>query len=78
MNADPLLTVWTVYQNPSDHPGWWVLRAHDVVRGQENPVPRSEWHAALTLDGVRLALPPGLTRLDRNPTDDPVIYETWI
>ena len=78
MSVDRVFTVWTVYESPSDFPGWWVLRAHDVVPGQPEPIPREEWHAASSLEQVRVALPPGLTCLPRQPDDDPVIYETWI
>jgi hypothetical protein len=33
---------------------------------------------APTLEDARSVLPPGLTRFDRSPEDDPAIAESWI
>jgi hypothetical protein len=75
--TEPLLTVWVVYRCPSDHPGKWVLRAQDATRsGEVRPHP--EFIVADTLDQLRKSVPPGLVCLHRHPTDDAVIYETWI
>lgn len=68
------LLVWTIYEKPSDHPAFFVARPHSSRRG----APVAFVLLAPTLDGVRELLPPGLTRLPRDPTDDPVIVESWI
>jgi hypothetical protein len=70
------MTIWTVYQNPSDYPGKWVLRGHDV--GSGTVTPQKDCFVADSYDLVITALPSGLQRLHRFPGDDPVIYETWL
>lgn len=71
--GDDVWTVWTIYQNPSDYPGKWVLRAHDHPGGA-----RAECYVCDTLNEARSFVPRGLTRLSRHLSDDPVIRETWI
>jgi hypothetical protein len=68
-----VLTVWVIYKSPADYPGAWVLRAHDLPGGQ-----RQECHVCKSLEEARGLIPAGLSRLDRHPYDDPVIYETWL
>ena len=68
-----MITIWTIYQSPSDYPDRWVLRAFDVPGG-----PRQECVVCDTLDQVRACVPPGLFRLSRMPNDEPQIYETWL
>lgn len=70
------LSIWTVYRNPSDMPGWYVVRRH-VVDGQGARA-TSEFASARTLEEVRTMLPLGLTRLPREPTDEPHIVECWL
>lgn len=70
------LTVWTVYVNPADYPGKWVLRGFDVGSGGLRR--REECTVADSLEMIRAQLPLGLVRLDRAPGDDPVIYESWV
>lgn len=68
------LLVWTVCKHPSDAPGMFTARPHSVrARAPCDFVLR---HSAL--DGVRELLPPGLAHMRRDPSDDPVIVETWI
>jgi hypothetical protein len=74
--TESILTIWTVYRSPSDHPGKWVLRGHDVTAA--GSVPRPDCIVADTLDLIRDHLPPGLCRLPRDAADDPVIYESWV
>lgn len=73
MSSHRALTVWTVYHNPKDYPGHWVLRAHDVPGG-----PRADCHVSKSYKGVREQVPMGCVRLDRTADDDPVIFETWV
>lgn len=71
-----VLTVWTIYRNPRDYPGRWVLRAFDV--SVEGTKARSECVVAQTLEEVRIALPPGRVPLGRANGDDPAVYECWV
>jgi hypothetical protein len=71
-----ILTVWTVYENPSDYPGRWVVRAFDVTA--HGVQARAHCTVTSTLDAARAVLPPGLTPLGRNADDDPAIYESWV
>ena len=73
MDAVQKLTIWTIYNSPSDHPGKWVLRGHDVPGG-----PRQEHVVADSLEHIRMAVPPGLICLMRSPEDDATIHESWI
>lgn len=74
--ADNDLHMWTIYQHPSDQPYPYVVRQW-VVR-PSGPVPHSGSIPAMTLEEARGCVPPGLHRIDRDPTDDPVIVETWL
>tara|TARA_R110000868_G_scaffold118062_9_gene313341 strand:- start:2909 stop:3136 length:228 start_codon:yes stop_codon:yes gene_type:complete len=74
---DSTLDIWTITQNPSDHPGKFVARKH-VIRAGETAV-TEDHHIADTLEEVRQMLPRrGLIRLPRARGDDPVIVESWL
>lgn len=76
---EPFLTVWTIYENPSDAPGWFVVRGHDIVHGQTEPVPHERpVGLATNLGGARELVPAGLTCISRSPEDDPCVVESWI
>jgi hypothetical protein len=68
------LLVWTVCENPSDNPGKFTARPHSTRAN----APCDFVLVSDTLDAVRGLLPPGLVRLPRDTSDDPVIVETWI
>lgn len=69
------LPMWVVYDSPSDYPGYWVARLHLSL-----PQPQATdcVLTALTLDTLHWLLPAGLTRLPRQPDDDPAIFEVWL
>lgn len=72
----PGLEIWTVYDHPSDFPDGWIARRFVNDRPQSGPLDtiRSD-----NLDRLRFVLAEkGLTRLDRHPSDDPTIVETWL
>lgn len=69
------LPIWTVYQNPKDHPGKFVSRRWESL---PTPRPTGEVIIANTLEEVREQLPPGLTRLAPQQGDDATIVENWI
>ena len=67
------LTIWAIYDHPSDFPDTWVARrfVNDKVT--------SDVLVSTDLDTLRRHFARlGLVRLDRNPADDPVIVETWL
>lgn len=76
-----VLTLWTIYRNPSDFPGKWVLRGHDIG-GPADSEPASIAHpdcvVADTLEQARAAVPPGLACIPRSESDDPTIVEVWL
>jgi hypothetical protein len=68
------LLIWTVCDHPTDAPEWVTARPYSVRNcGALDCV-----LAAATRDEVRTMLPIGLSRLERDPADDPVIVEVWL
>lgn len=71
------LIFWIVYHRPTDLPGVeYAARAQWIDRGRV--ICAAEHFEAPTIEAIRAMLPPGLARLDRHPSDDPVIVEVWI
>jgi hypothetical protein len=73
-----VLSMWTVYNSPSDYPGKVVARRFDITDGD---VAASDSIIVMDdLDVLRraLAIDMRLTCLSRSPGDDPVIVETWL
>ncbi len=70
------LELYVVYRNPSDFPGQYVVRRQTagpgVILKDARPL------AIGDLTQVRAALPTGLVRLERDPNDDPCIFEVWV
>jgi hypothetical protein len=69
------LPMWVVYDHPRDYPYHYVARMHLTLPG---PKPTDHIILAKDLDALRDDLPPGLTRLARQPDDDPKIIEVWL
>lgn len=69
------LPMWTITANPSDCPGRYVARLHLTLPA---PVVTNQAMVADTLHELRAMLPPGLICFQRDPSDDPVIVETWL
>lgn len=69
--------MWTVYDHPVDYPAHYVVRRSLVGAGMLT-VDREPWAVTESLEAARHALPPGLTRLTRDPDDDPKIVEVWL
>ena len=69
--------VWTIYRHPSDYPEDYVARLWESDSAGTRPTgsivvsPKLE----IVRDHMREL---GLTRLERDPGDDPAILETWI
>lgn len=71
------LWIWTVYQNPSDFPGKFVVRASAILAGRVVMDPEATC-VVETLEEARRAIPPGLYRQPRQRLDDPCIVEVWL
>jgi hypothetical protein len=74
----PQVTVWTVYRHPSDFPGRWVLRGHEIFPNAGTLRSHEACFVASTLEEIRAKIPAGTRRVDRAPEDNPVIYECWL
>lgn len=73
---DSHLPIWTVCGATRDFPGEFTARLHLVVGPRSFPT--AKVLRAPTLEAIRGLLPKGLTRIPRDPKDDPVIVESWI
>jgi hypothetical protein len=71
-----ILSMWTVYDKPKDHPTEFVARRFDcTARG---PVATDDAYTG-SLELIRESLlQAGLIRLARHPDDEPQIVETWL
>lgn len=75
------LRMWTIFENPSDYPGKFVVREVRAKAGRAlsavTPTAVTE-----TLDDARIAAqaasPYVLTCMPRHEDDDPVIVEVWL
>jgi hypothetical protein len=87
MTAD-YLRILVIYMRPRDVPGCVVVRGHQSSPGKVqvekgaiafkiDPADPKGEHAALEA-ARRHCAALGLVRLDRHPSDDPVIVETWM
>lgn len=77
-----VLYTWTVYEDPSDYPGKYVVRRFTIHRPDEadrviveDPEPMI---VTDLLDKAREVIPAGAYCLGRHPDDDPAIYEVWV
>lgn len=71
------LSMWTLYRNPADAPGVYVLRRFEVLGGEVSLTRE----AYMDGDPERLRSlmrMRGLACLPRSPGDEPHIVETWI
>jgi len=72
-----VLSIWVVYDHPSDMPDYYVARRWEV-RGSHSG-PTDDVLTAPTLGALRSFLVRfGLYRLDRNEGDDAKIVESWL
>jgi hypothetical protein len=73
----PVLRVYTIFCNPRDAPGKFVVRGFGIVRGRE-PVPDEKGYAVNTLEAARALLPDGLFRPRAEAGDHPTVVESWV
>lgn len=71
------LSIFTVYENPSDYPGKFVVRRWLIVGGRPL-ADREPFAVADTLETARSSVPVGRAMLTRHRDDDPVIVEVWL
>ena len=77
IDGDSLL-MHTIYRDPDDYPGFFVVREYRCKRG-ETSTSRKPLLICKTLEEARSAIPGGSDfNLGRDKTDDPKIVETWI
>jgi hypothetical protein len=75
--AEDALSIWVVYDHPTDWPDWFVARRH-VAYGPEAG-PTADMILDRDLDHLRQDMEQrGLFRLHRFPEDDAKIVETWL
>jgi hypothetical protein len=67
--------IYTVYWNPSDFPGKFVVRRWTVTTFE--PEPKEIIAISPSLDEVREKIPPNLHCEKRWRGDDPAILEVW-
>lgn len=73
-----MLTLWTIYDHPRDHPDHYVVRPFTVSAGGGEPKP-GDARLFHDIEVARKAMVlMGLTCLHREPNDDPTIVETWV
>lgn len=71
------LLFYTVYFNPSDYPGKYVVRKTIVNAGGVHHAEEAEI-IAQDLESARKVIPWHLHRMDPWPGDDPAIFEIWL
>jgi hypothetical protein len=71
------VTVWTIYREPPDYPGRWVVRGHEVFPGRGTRA-HTFCFVARTLNEARAKVPAGTRCFGRVPEDHPVIHECWV
>jgi hypothetical protein len=70
------LPMWVIYTpHTREYPGRWVARMHVTL---PEPKPTRFVITHDTLPDLRAMLPPGLTRMPRDPDDVPEIKEVWL
>ncbi len=72
------MALWTVYDHPSDAPEWFVARRWTITADGAR-TSDGEFVLAGDVEVIRDEMRHmGLTRIERAPSDDPVIMETWL
>ena len=81
----PQLTVWTIYRHPSDYPGRWVMRGHEIFLSVGMVRSHDACFVVGSLDEIRAYVPAGdlscrprAGRLSSHLEDYPVIYGCWL
>ena len=71
------LPLWVVYDHPADHPDHYIARKFVITNFAVDPT--RKYLRSHRLQVLQAALQrKGLTRMDHDISDDPVILETWL
>ena len=74
-----IVMIVTVYEHPDDISDSYVARVHILAHGVKAPYASPAIYIARdTLDEVRAAIPADMVKMCRQPTDDPVIVESYM
>lgn len=76
INRDDYLSMWVVYEEPTDRREKFVARLHMAWQGGHGPTDCIV--VGDTLDDVRDQLPPGMVNIGRQAADEPHIVEVWL
>jgi hypothetical protein len=72
-----VLSIWTIYDRPTDYPNGYIARRHEVLAS--GPLATDDTVKADDLYTLRKhLLQAGLTRINRSPDDDAKIVESWL
>lgn len=78
--AEPVLTMWTIFNRPLDQPEHVVVRGFDIAGGETTP--RPEGYLFSAVDDARLWLsqehPELGVRIAPGPEDHESVVETWM
>lgn len=77
MSDQQALAVFTVYRNPSDHPGCIVVRRF-TVHANGPRADREPLYVGDSLDEARAHIPLGLICFTRDEGDDVAVLESWM
>jgi hypothetical protein len=74
------LSIWTIYDHPSDFPHSFVARRFEVgPERSEHPLATCDIAQSENLDALRHSFgEAGLVCVSRAPEDDPNIVESWL
>lgn len=71
------LSIWTVYDHPTDFPQEFVARQHLADKGGSQPTQNA--FRTRRIETMRMILGhAGLVQMMRDPSDDPKIVESWL
>jgi hypothetical protein len=69
-----MMSIWTIYDHPSDYPDGFIARRHEVARGPTDDMVKADSLEALRQHFVN----EGLVCIARDPNDDARIVESWV
>ncbi len=72
------MPMYVIYDRPRDCPNYFVVRPHLIQKEGKPPIPSRNGHLFDDLASARQFIPFGMIRINRDPSDDPVIVESWI
>lgn len=77
--GEVVMSMWVIYDNPTDYPGMYVARMWNVVTGELEPQPTAEIIITANVDDLSdYFLEQGLAFLARAEADDPKIMGVWL